>query len=72
MLETNQIPLLVVEDSDEDFEVLQILMEDLKVTHPIYRCKTGDRALEFLYPNKESTSELSSGATPSPTCPSII
>ena len=44
-----QMPLLVVEDSDEDFEVLQILMEDMNVTQPIYRCKTGDTALELLY-----------------------
>lgn len=49
MLQDNKTPLLVVEDSDEDFEVLQIFMEDMAVTNPIYRCTTGDKALEFLY-----------------------
>ena len=49
MLQDSKTPLLVVEDSDEDFEVLQIFMEDMAVTNPIYRCTTGDKALEFLY-----------------------
>lgn len=43
------MPLLIVEDSDEDFEVLQVFMEDLAVENPIYRCTTGDKALDFLY-----------------------
>lgn len=43
------MPLLIVEDSDEDFEVLQIFMEDMAVENPIYRCTTGDKALDFLY-----------------------
>ena len=45
----SKTPLLVVEDSDEDFEILQIFMEDMAVTNPIYRCTTGDKALDFLY-----------------------
>ena len=49
MVQDYKAPLLVIEDSDEDFEVLQIFMEDMAVTHPIYRCTTGDKALEFLY-----------------------
>ena len=49
MVEHVQMPLLVVEDSDEDFEILQILMEEMNVSRPIYRCKTGDTALELLY-----------------------
>lgn len=49
MLTTQDTPLLVIEDSDEDFEMLQILMEEMKVSNPIYRCKTGDRALAFMY-----------------------
>ncbi|MBT9317214.1 response regulator [Leptothoe spongobia] len=52
MLDNNKATLLVVEDSDEDFEVLQIFMEDLAVTNPIYRCTTGDKALDFLYRNQ--------------------
>ncbi|MEM9216483.1 MAG: response regulator [Cyanobacteria bacterium P01_F01_bin.150] len=57
MVEENQTPLLVVEDSDEDFEVLQILMEDMNVTQPIYRCKTGDTALELLYETPAPTAQ---------------
>lgn len=52
MRENNKTPLLVVEDSDEDFEVLQIFMEDMAVANPIYRCTTGDKALDFLYRNQ--------------------
>ncbi|MBT9311414.1 response regulator [Leptothoe kymatousa] len=46
-------PLIVVEDSDEDFEVLQIFMEDMDVANPIYRFTTGDKALDFLYRSQD-------------------
>ena len=42
-------PLLVAEDSDEDFEVLQLLMQQMAVQNPVYRCTTGDTVLDFLY-----------------------
>ncbi|OLP17983.1 two-component system response regulator [Leptolyngbya sp. 'hensonii'] len=42
-------PLLIAEDSDEDFEVLQLLMQQLEVQNPIYRCTNGDKVLDFLY-----------------------
>lgn len=60
------MPLLVVEDSDEDFEVLQLLMEDMNVTQPIYRCKTGDTALELLYEDAASPDQ------PIPMRPAVI
>lgn len=41
--------LLVVEDSDEDFVVLQRFMTRLEVRTPIYRCVDGDEVLDFLY-----------------------
>jgi CheY-like chemotaxis protein len=41
-------PLLIVEDSNEDFKILQRLMQRLDVQNPIYRCSNGDEALEFL------------------------
>jgi CheY-like chemotaxis protein len=44
-------PLLVVEDSDEDFVTLQRLMQRMEVTNPIYRCADGDEALDFFYPD---------------------
>jgi CheY-like chemotaxis protein len=42
-------PLLVVEDSNEDFRVLQRLMRRMAVQNPIYRCSNGDEVLDFLY-----------------------
>ena len=54
-----QKSLLIIEDSDEDFEILQILMEDMKVTHPIYRCKTGDLALDFISKCKTASKDRS-------------
>ncbi|NWJ96138.1 MAG: response regulator [Chloroflexi bacterium] len=42
-------PILAVEDSDEDFEALRWAFKKLAATHPIFRCKSGDDALDFLY-----------------------
>jgi CheY-like chemotaxis protein len=45
----NTLPLLVAEDSDEDFEVLNLLMQQMEVRNPVYRFKNGDKVLDFLY-----------------------
>ena len=37
-------PLLIAEDSDEDFDVLKHLMEEMVVQNPIYRCEDGEYA----------------------------
>jgi CheY-like chemotaxis protein len=42
-------PLLVVEDSNEDFKMLERLMRRMKVQNPIYRCIDGDDVLNYLY-----------------------
>lgn len=63
MLDKLTTPLLVVEDSDEDFEVLQLFMEEMAVTNPIHRFTTGDKALDFLYQAKGEDS--SKGIRPS-------
>lgn len=42
-------PLLVVEDSNEDFEALQRLLGRSALTIPIQRCVNGEQALAFLY-----------------------
>jgi CheY-like chemotaxis protein len=42
-------PLLVVEDSDEDYAILQWALKKLSITTPVYRCADGDDALDFLY-----------------------
>ncbi|MCY7276477.1 MAG: response regulator [Phormidesmis sp. CAN_BIN44] len=41
--------LLVIEDSNEDFEALQRYIRRSPLTIPIYRCVDGDDALAFLY-----------------------
>lgn len=47
-------PLLVAEDSDEDFVTLQRLMQQLKVQNPIHRCLDGDEVLDFLQQSSNS------------------
>ncbi|PMB42325.1 two-component system response regulator [Fischerella thermalis CCMEE 5205] len=42
-------PLLVVEDSNEDFRMLQRLMRRMAVQNPIHRCTSGDEVLDYLY-----------------------
>lgn len=52
MLTKRDEPLLVVEDSNEDFTMLQRLMRRMAVQNPIYRCTTGDEVLDFLYQDR--------------------
>ncbi|MFN6567525.1 response regulator [Dendronalium sp. ChiSLP03b] len=47
-------PLLIAEDSDEDFEILQLLMQQMQVQNPIYRFTNGDKVLDFLYQEGDS------------------
>lgn len=42
-------PVLLVEDSDEDFEVTLRVFKMVGLTNPIYRCASGDEALDFLH-----------------------
>jgi CheY-like chemotaxis protein len=63
MTEKLNKPLLVVEDSNEDFKMLQRLMRRMAVQNPIYRCTNGDEVLDFLY--QEESSQNPSG-TPKP------
>ncbi len=42
-------PMLIVEDSDEDFETITRLLRRSPINVPIQRCITGDQALDFLY-----------------------
>lgn len=48
MTSKNYQPLLVVEDSNEDFKMLQRLMKKMAVQNPIYRCTDGDEVFDFL------------------------
>ena len=47
--------LLIIEDSDEDFEAFGRIMRKSAVVVPIYRCTDGDDALDFLYHTGEYT-----------------
>lgn len=48
-------PILVVEDSDADFEAFKRVTNKLSIKNPIYRCSNGDEALDFLYHAGEYT-----------------
>jgi CheY-like chemotaxis protein len=48
MTNTQTQSLLIVEDSDEDFEAFGRILRRLSVDIPLHRCTTGDEALEFL------------------------
>jgi CheY-like chemotaxis protein len=42
-------PILLVEDSPEDFDITVRAFRKTKVTNPIFRCADGDEALDFLH-----------------------
>lgn len=42
-------PILIVEDSDEDYEIVNWALKKLSIELPVYRCCDGDEALDFLY-----------------------
>lgn len=41
-------PVLLIEDSDEDFEAFGRILRKSSIKVPIYRCTNGDEALDFL------------------------
>lgn len=51
-------PLLVVEDSDEDFEAMQRFLRLSPVVIPLQRCVNGEQALAFLYRTGRYTDPL--------------
>jgi CheY-like chemotaxis protein len=58
MQATNRLrPILVVEDSPEDFEVLQRAFRKAEILLPLLRCVDGDDALDFLYVRGDYTPE---------------
>ncbi|HEX3554779.1 MAG TPA: response regulator [Thermoanaerobaculia bacterium] len=42
-------PILLVEDSPEDYETTERAFRKSGLKNPIYRCADGDEALDFLY-----------------------
>ena len=49
MKDKNKQPLLVIEDSDEDFTALKRMVDKANISNPIYRCEDGEEAIDFLY-----------------------
>jgi CheY-like chemotaxis protein len=48
-METPQQPILVVEDSPEDYEATVRALRQSGLQNPIFHCADGDEALDFLY-----------------------
>ena len=46
---TGQRPILIVDDSPEDFEAARHAFRKSGLANPIYHCCDGDDALDFLY-----------------------
>ncbi|MEA2601294.1 MAG: hypothetical protein QOF89_2286 [Acidobacteriota bacterium] len=49
MPETLSQPILLVEDSPEDFETTERALRKSGLKNPIFRCADGDEALDFLH-----------------------
>lgn len=49
MKEKTTQPLLIIEDSDEDFAALTRMISKAQITNAVYRCEDGEDALDFLY-----------------------
>lgn len=54
-MESLNQPLLLIEDSDEDFEAIDRIMKKASVLNPLFRCVDGDEALDFLFHTGEYT-----------------
>lgn len=49
LLDSPNQPILLVEDSPEDFETTQRAFRRSGLKNPIFRCADGDEALDFLF-----------------------
>lgn len=48
-MQTPHQPILLIEDSPEDYEATVRAFERAGLKNPIYRCEDGDNALDFLH-----------------------
>ena len=55
MNDKNKHSLLIIEDSDEDYTALVRVINQAKISYPIFRCEDGEEALDFLYREGEYT-----------------
>lgn len=49
MTDRSNIPILIIDDSDEDYYTTIRAFKKTGVMNPVYRCKDGDDALRFLF-----------------------
>jgi CheY-like chemotaxis protein len=56
-------PILLVEDSDEDVELIQWALKKLSITIPVVHCGDGDEALDYLH-RREEYSDPAKAPTP--------
>ncbi len=49
MNSTSPNVILIIEDSDEDFYIIQRAFRQTGLANPIYRCENGDEAIDYLY-----------------------
>ncbi len=42
-------PIVIVEDSDEDFDIVQLLLVSIGVENPLWRCATSAEAIEMFH-----------------------
>ncbi len=47
-MDTSLLPILLIEDSDEDYIALRRAWQQTGLRNPLYRCADGDEALEYL------------------------
>ena len=47
--------IIVVEDSDEDYETILWIFKKLAVTHPVIRCEDGEELLHYLSQQSKRT-----------------
>ena len=50
MIDRHGAPILLVEDSPEDFETTRRAFRRAGLRNPMLHCETGDDALDFLLP----------------------
>ena len=49
MLAEQQKPVLIVEDSEVDYEAIVWSLQQVGISNPTFRCEDGDEALDFVH-----------------------